>query len=163
MLEWPRTWYEAARLRDAAVATIRPLVEASRRRLNGVPNSIWLEPYIVGLLVMLITITTKRTSHPIRQSTLCRVQAAAWQRITGIKYRIGEEVILLSEAHDQQFMAGCVDANRIAEELYGTDARPSYDGRDPAWDTLSLDVDTQSTPDIAAWHQTFERYVVNRL
>ena len=51
----------ARRGRKAAVAAIAPQVDASRHRLTGIPDAIWLEPYVVGFITALITLIARET------------------------------------------------------------------------------------------------------
>lgn len=156
---------DVARVRNAAVATIQPLVEASRGRLDGIPGSIWLEPYMIGLLGMLITLAAERQARPIEGAALRQVQTEAWRKITGLDYRIGEEIMLLSATHDEQFLAGCIDAARIASELYGYEAASwrGWDAPDLPGPSLFADpVAAHQVRDIVRWRETFDSYVVRR-
>lgn len=165
MLRWLFALIEVARMRDAAVATIQPLVEASRGRLGGIPGSIWLEPYMIGLLGMLITLAAEWQTRPIDGTTMRQVQTEAWRKITGLDYRIGEEIMLLSAAHDEQFLAGCMDAASIASELYGYEAAAplGWDAPNLLGSSLLADpVAAHQVRDIVRWRETFDSYIVRR-
>ena len=58
--EVKRTWgvlslWRARRGRRAATTAISPLMNKTRQRFDGLPDSVWREPYIVGFLGMLIS------------------------------------------------------------------------------------------------------------
>jgi len=120
---WPvlRALWTARRGRRAAVATISPLVARSRHRLDGIPDEAWFDPYIVGFMMMLITLTARRTVTISDSHTLGTVQAEAWTQITRMSANtIGEETLHLSAAEHQAFEAGCRNAIAFDLALYGT-------------------------------------------
>lgn len=156
---------DVARVRNATVATIQPLVEASRCRLDGIPDSIWSEPYMIGLMGMLITLTAERQTSSIEGIAMRRVQTEAWRKITGLDYQIGEEIMLLSATHNEQFLEGCMDAARIASEMHDCEAPlplgwnvPELGDTSPLADPLSA----HHVPDIIRWRETFDSYVTRR-
>lgn len=108
----------ARRASRAAVVLISPLVERSRRRLNGIAKSTWSEPYIIGFMTMMITITARLESPSIQGSLLCDVQEDAWTKITGSHPSVvGEEILLLSASRHSGFELGCRDAVEVYAEL----------------------------------------------
>ena len=123
----------------AAVATIAPLVERSRNRLNGIPERIWLDPYMVGFLVMLITLLAKREVDALDSHSLGLVQSEAWTEITGMRSDlIGAEVIHLSAAGHKTFELGCGDAVAFDLALHGTSRAGVFElGSGMMDDTLS--------------------------
>lgn len=164
MLGWLWTLNEIARARNAAVATIQPLVEASRSRLGGIADSVWLEPYMVGFLTMMITIAARRERRAIDEEAMCKVQAGAWQTITGLDYAVGEEIILLSEAQDAEFAAGCSDAIAMASDFYrdvmsGAEGSPAIPGPMRPDDALSGHVVALQALRATRWREVFDTYV----
>jgi hypothetical protein len=117
--------WKAGRGRRAAVATIAPLVERSRMRLNGIADTAWLDPYLVGFIVMLITLIAQRKVSVLDSHSLGIVQREAWAEITGLKAElIGEEVLHLSATGHRDFAAGCRNAVAFHEALSRTSGGP---------------------------------------
>lgn len=119
--------WKARRARKAAVATILPLIERSRFRGNQFSDSHWLDAYMVGFLVMLITLVAQRRVHSLASDALGNVQADAWQEITGLPGNlVGEETCLLSAAGHRDFERGCENATRLMDALIsGAERDPS--------------------------------------
>lgn len=117
MWHWAANLSRSRRARLAAGEAILPLVEKSRLRLGGIPDAAWSDPYIVGFMMMLITIIARMEVGRIDNETICQVQAKAWQDITSQGNTIGEEVLLLSSAHNQHFEMGCRNAADFASFL----------------------------------------------
>lgn len=106
--------------RKAAVATINPLVERSRQRLLGIPEIVWLDPYMIGFMIMLITLIAKREAKVRTSQALAHAQSSAWAAITGMRRDlVGEEVALLSATRDEAFEIGCYNALLFGQALYG--------------------------------------------
>ena len=83
--------------RRAAVGSIGPFVEASRRRLNGIAETVWLEPYMVGFVGTLVTLAAQRRVATLRTEAMGVVQADAWADITGSRPDlIGEEICFIA-------------------------------------------------------------------
>lgn len=121
MLRWVLDLSKVRRARKAACAVISPMVAKSRHRLGEIPDAAWASPYVVGFMVMLITIIAKTEIGKIEGQTLCIVQAKAWEDITGIKSGlIGEDVLLLSAARNREFETGCHNAMGFASLLIGS-------------------------------------------
>ena len=115
-----RTWgvfglWKARRGRKAATTAISPLMNTTRQRL-GLPDSVWREPYVVGFLVMLITLHATRNAGSLGTAALASVQAGAWADITGMAANlVGEEICFLSAAGDKAFDLGCRNATAFFE------------------------------------------------
>ena len=106
--------------RKAAVAAINPLVERSRQRLLGIPEIVWLDPYMIGFMIMLITLIAKREAKVRTSQALAHAQSSAWAAITGMRGDlVGEEVALLSATRDEAFEIGCYNALVFGRALYG--------------------------------------------
>jgi len=158
--------------RKAAVAAISPFVEQSRRRLDEIPVTAWLDPYLVGFITTLITLIAKRRCDSLATSTLARVQSTAWGDITGIGADIiGEEVCLLSAAQNRTFEQGCENGVRFFQALFPEQNQLSADAPDgladafmnvvvaaDLSDTFDQDRDRgANTGDL--WDQYFETHV----
>ncbi len=117
MWQWTANLSKSRRARLAAEGTILPLVEKSRLRLGDIPDAALSDPYIVGFMMMLITIIARMEVGRIDSETICHVQAKAWQHITRQENPIGEEVLLLSSSSNQHFEMGCRNAAEFASFL----------------------------------------------
>jgi len=117
MWHWTANLSRSRRGRLAAEGTILPLVEKSRLRLGAIPDAAWSDPYIVGFMMMLITIIARMEVGRIDSETICHIQTRVWQTITGQGHPIGEEVLLLSSARNQHFEMGCRNAAEFASFL----------------------------------------------
>jgi hypothetical protein len=128
---WPvlRALWTARRGRRAAVAAIAPLVAKSRHRLDGIPERAWLDPYIVGFMMMLITLAARRAVNIPDSQTLGAVQTEAWTQITSMRASaIGEETLHLSATEHKAFEAGCRNAIAFDLAVYGTSVAGVADG-----------------------------------
>jgi hypothetical protein len=156
--------WKTRRARRAAVATIAPLVERSRNHRDGIPERIWLDPYMVGFLVMLITLLARREVDTLDSQALGLVQCEAWTEVTGMKSDlIGAEVIHLSAARHKTFELGCADAVAFDLALHGTSIAGVFDlGFGMLDDTLSAGVNnparaiSESRDILALWDHYFE-------
>lgn len=114
MIQFFRAW----RARNAAVEVIESWLTKSRRRLGGIPESAWLDPYIVGFLTMLISLIATHSVGGLRSQTVGNVQAEAWRRLTGCSSElIGERICLLSVSEDKHFLLGCQRADQFFRSL----------------------------------------------
>jgi hypothetical protein len=105
--------------RKAAVATISPLVARTRARML-IADAIWLDPYMIGFLTMLITLIARREAGITTSQALADVQSSAWSEITGLSHEtVGDEIAFLNAAHDDAFEIGCRDALVFGQALYG--------------------------------------------
>lgn len=103
--------WRARRARKAAVSAITPLVNGSRIRLGVIGERVWLEPYMIGFIVMLVSLIARREVPGLDQQWLGLIQAEAWAEITGLQPElVGEQVVVLSLIRHQHFMTGCHDA-----------------------------------------------------
>jgi hypothetical protein len=110
--------WKTYRGRRAAADSIAPLVEASRRRLGGIPDSVWQDPYVIGFLGMLITLIASRNNTSLSSEDLAAVQAGAWADITGRSGDVlGEDICFLAAANDNRFVTGCRDAETFIQSL----------------------------------------------
>lgn len=145
------------RARKAAVALINPLVERSRWRFHGIPELVWLDPYLIGFLGMLITLIAQKEVRSIGGQALGLVQLDAWEQITGTEIvNVGEEICLLSANGDATFQSGCIDAQQMfiaMEQERHSDELPG-DGDD------SPVVDLQMTSVGQLWARFFEERVL---
>jgi hypothetical protein len=168
---WPvlRGLWTARRGRRAAVATIAPLVAKSRHRLDGIPDEVWFDPYIVGFMMMLITLTARRAVNIADSQTLGAVQADAWTEITRMPGNaIGEETVHLSAAEHQAFESGCRNAIAFDLALHGTSVAGVADGMSHNIDELELD--PAGSPQSAGarerilglWQHYFESHILVR-
>lgn len=165
---WPvlRALWTARRGRRAAVAAIAPLVTKSRHRLDGIPDEAWLDPYIIGFMMMLITLTARRSVNISDSHTLGAVQAEAWTRITSMRLSaIGEETVHLSATEHEAFEAGCRNAVAFDLALYGTSVVGVADGMSAHVDEIEIDMSGAPAAAggreriLALWHHYFESHI----
>ncbi len=166
MLRWVLDQSKIRRARKAACAAISPMIARSRRRLGEIPDSAWSNPYVVGFLIMLITIVAKAEIGKIEGQTLCLVQAKAWEDITGMRPDlIGEEVLLLNAARDREFEIGCHNAMMLGSMLIGNsilNAGLSAEWHDRHRDLHDTDADAawSERDDVSAmWERLFDAHV----
>jgi hypothetical protein len=123
MLSSIRGLWQVRRGRNAAVSVIAPLVASSRYRLQGLPGGIWLDPYMVGFIMMLITLTARRAGHVTDSEALADVQSQAWAEITQLAGSlISEETFHLSVTGHDAFAKGCKNAVAFDLALYQAQA-----------------------------------------
>jgi hypothetical protein len=89
----------------------------SRRRLNGIEDRVWLDPYVIGFLSVLITQLAEEAG--VRSvSGLGSVQIGTWTDLTGDRsIAIGDEICRLSLNFDREFLDGCGNALRFLSEM----------------------------------------------
>lgn len=139
---WPmlRALWTARRGRRAAVAAIAPLVAKSRHRLDGIPERAWFDPYVVGFMMMLITLAARRAVNISDSQTLGSVQTEAWAEITKMRVgAIGEETLHLSATEHKVFEDGCRNAIAFDLALHGTSMAGVADGASQHIDDLEFD------------------------
>lgn len=103
--------WKARKARKAAVATIAPMVRRSEFQGSRITDRHWLDAYMIGFLMMLISLVARRRVHSIDDDTLGIVQADAWEEITGLPGNVGgEEACLLSVNGHRDFQRGCLNA-----------------------------------------------------
>lgn len=163
--------WKSSQGRKAAVAAINPLVERSRQRLLGIPEIVWLDPYMIGFMTMLITLIAKREAKLKTSQALAHTQSSAWADITGMRGDlVGEEVALLSATRDEAFEIGCYNALVFGQTLYGGTANADAD-LSTLWDETTrgaqLDfelpsMEAQEKADAIAglWADCFDAHVV---
>jgi len=126
------------------VAALTPLIEQSRRRLNVVSATVWLDPYMLGFMAMLITALARSEQRSLSDADLCFIQAQAWSDLTELSADLfGREVLLLAEADDPYFFQGCSDAEGVAQALARRSVLQQLDALD-----VGVDLD--------AWEMTFD-------
>lgn len=164
---WPliRGLWNARRGRKAAVAAIAPLVAKSHHRLNGIPERAWLDPYMVGFMMMLITLTARRAVNIPDSQTLGLVQSEAWAEITETALSpIGEETLHLSAVGHKTFELGCRNAIAFDLALHGTsvagvaDATVERTGVAPDMDDPQEQM-YESEDVLALWRHYFDSHV----
>jgi len=164
-LEVKRTWevlslWRARRGRRAATTAISPLVNKTRLRLDGLPHSVWREPYVVGFLGMLITLHATRNAGSLGTAALASAQAGAWSDITGMPPNlVGEEICFLSAAGDKAFDLGCRNATSFFEAVDILDRR-NEESLLKDWISAEACADTEETRS-ALWARYFDAYVSN--
>jgi hypothetical protein len=122
MLQWALDFSRTRKARRAAVAAIAPIVEGSRQRLGGISDVAWSDPYIVGFLVMLISIVARLESGKISGDALCLVQCRAWEEITATESdAMAEQLLILSADRNRDFEFGCRNAAAFSAILFGTE------------------------------------------
>jgi hypothetical protein len=150
--------WKVRRARKAAVALIAPFVEESQSRFaTQLTEHVWLEPYMVGFISMLISLVAERTTGRLDSQSAGLVQLEAWQDVTGFpSHLIGEEICLLSSGNDRRFSYGCLNASRFMEEL----TRPMHSHPDqlpPGFRIHGLNYDTSAAT--ALWSELFDSYI----
>lgn len=140
--------------RRSAVASILPFVERSRAA-REIPGSLWFDPYFVGFLGMLITLSASWNARTLSNDSMADVQSKSWAEITGMSRElIGDEICSLSAAHDERFELGCRNALSFFQALQSEASPNLYPGRpeDPEQQTRN-----------ALWARYFDTYVTDFL
>ncbi|HLH51797.1 MAG TPA: hypothetical protein VKV96_20840 [Roseiarcus sp.] len=145
--------WRARRARRAATVAIAPLVEATRRRCDGIPDTLWLDSYVIGFLATLITLFGTRRSGPLAADALAAAQSGAWSDITQTSGELaGEQICYFSLAQDTTFLQGCADAERFFHKLVDPRVEATASAADPA------DLDPPMVQDgMTLWAHYFER------
>lgn len=140
--------------RRSAVASILPFVERSRAA-REIPGSLWFDPYFVGFLGMLITLTASWNARTLGNDDLAAVQSKSWAEITGLNRElIGEEICSLSAAHDERFELGCRNALSFFQALQSEAGTDLYPDRPE---------DANQQARVALWARYFDTYVTDYL
>lgn len=169
MWQWALELSRKRKSRRAAVTALSPIVDGSRHRLGGISDVAWSDPYIIGFLVMLISIVARLESSRISGDSLCLVQRRAWEDITEMNSEaMAEQLLLLSTDRNQDFELGCHNAAAFSAILFGTETLAEGVGlanleRWPA----KLEDDppkafAQREDVVAAWNQFFDAHVALR-
>lgn len=121
MWQWALEFSRTRKARRSAVTTILPIVEGSRQRLGGISDVAWSDPYVIGFLVMLISIVARLESKTISGNSLCNVQCLAWEDITASTSDLmAEQLLLLSTDRNRDFELGCSNAAAFSTTFFGT-------------------------------------------
>lgn len=165
MLQWAFELSRKRKARKAAVSAIAPIVEASRRRLGGISDVTWSDPYIIGFLVMLISIIARMESGRISNDSMSAVQWRAWEDITAIESNvIAEQLLLLSTDRDRDFEQGCSNAAAFSTILFGSETFREGTGLASQEQWVSALDDNSSAflqreDVVAAWAQFFDAHI----
>lgn len=155
--------------RSAAIAAIAPFVENSRRRLDGIPEEVWLNPYMVGFMGMLITLVARHETGPLNAQAMGLIQSEAWARITGLSGDlVGEEICFLSSSESRDFGTGCRNAAAFLDALTGAPIRDVPDDwglavPDPlqSGDGFGSGMNEPSSAALAMWSLYFDEPVAH--
>jgi hypothetical protein len=121
MWHWAFELSRVRKARKAAVTVLSPIVEKSRHRLGGISEVTWSDPYMIGFMVMLISIIARIESGKIAGNSLSLVQCRAWEDITRMRSdMMAEELLLLSTARNREFELGCHNAATLGSILFGS-------------------------------------------
>ncbi len=114
-----RLFWKSSRAKRAAISTIAPLVELSRSQIGTIQDQLWRQPYMIGFLSTLITLTALRNGE-LDSEQMGLTQLEAWAAITGLQDdQIGEDIQLLSADADAHFLVGCTNAAVFYRVLNG--------------------------------------------
>ena len=165
MWHWALELSRTRKARTAAVAAISPILDRSRHRLGGVPDAAWSDPYIIGFMIMLISIIARMEAGRIASHSLGKVQRRAWEDITRTNSDMMiEEMMLLDRTHDQKFELGCHNAAALGSMLLGSSVRDGGAMREEhscdATGTQAIEPLAQREDVSAAWIQFFEAYIL---
>lgn len=161
--------WKARRGRKAAVGIIAPFVTHSRQHLGSIPDSVWLHPYLVGFMVMFITLVARREVNVLDTQALGLVQSGAWAEITGLRPElIGEETLHCCAVGDRDFERGCRDAIDIDLALYRSSAMRNADiGFTGAHHGLGLGMNGERDPEadniMLLWENYFDTHILSHV
>jgi hypothetical protein len=147
----------ARSITDVVERTLAPVIKDARARLGCIPDHAWRDPYAVGFLATLITLTAASVRR-LGPQALALVQVDAWQRLTRIEDdSVGERICLLALSHDPSFLSGCLDASRYFEQQRQTDvsARPHATGVDVEMEGYAADSGSADY----IWSKTIESHL----
>jgi hypothetical protein len=140
---------------------ILPLVQGSRVRCRGIADGTWLDPYMIGFLTMLITLSARHKVGRLDSLNLGLVQQEAWADITGMRPEVlGEHALNLSVSGDDTFALGCHNAIAFTAALRQARAA-GLDNRESATSLLDErggEILQDPTID-ALWTEYFEDHV----
>jgi len=168
MLQWALEFSRTRKARRSAVATISPIVEGSRQRLGGISEVAWSDPYIIGFLVMLISIVARLESSRISGNSLCVVQCRAWEDITASTSDLmAEQLLLLSTDRNRDFELGCSNAAAFGAIFFGTETLHEGGGLTnlekwsdkPEDETIASFAQREDVA--AAWTQFFDAHIAS--
>jgi hypothetical protein len=168
MLQWALEFSRKRKARRSAVATISPIVEGSRQRLGGISDIAWSDPYVIGFLVMLISIVARLESSRISGNSLCVVQCRAWEDITAsASDMMAEQLVLLSTDRNRDFELGCSNAAAFGATFFGAGTLQEGAGLtgleswsdEPEDETIMSFAQREDVT--AAWAQFFDAHIVS--
>jgi hypothetical protein len=170
MWHWAFELSRVRKARKAAVTAISPIVEDSRCRLGAIPDAAWSDPYVIGFMVMLISIIARVESGRISQDSMSRVQCSAWEDITSMKPEVmAEELLLLSMSRNRDFEFGCQNAATFGAILWGGPVllegggMPRQHARRDLLEVELASPFTQREDVLSAWMQFFDSHIVAHL
>ncbi|NRG16388.1 hypothetical protein HPQ64_01645 [Rhizobiales bacterium] len=154
--------WKARKARKAAVATIAPMVRRSKFQGSRITERHWLDAYMIGFVMMLISLVARRRVHSIDDDTLGIVQAEAWEEITGLPGNIGgEEACLLSVNGHRDFQRGCLNAIAFMDAMTaggdGLDHDPRLPGIPGAGGAPGGYASERDRQLLDLWHEFFEQ------
>jgi hypothetical protein len=163
MLHWVIELARIRKARKAAVATISPIVERSRHRLGAISDAAWSDPYMIGFMVMLVSIIARVESGRLTRNSMSHVQCKVFEDITSMRSDVmAEELLLLTTSRNRDFELGCRNAVAFGMILLGTPI-PSEGAGMPREDRRSdlLEVEfakpfVECEDVSAAWEQFFD-------
>lgn len=166
MWHWAIEMSRVRKARKAAVAAISPIVENSRYRLGQIPDAAWSDPYMIGFMVMLISIIARIESGRLGQNSMSLVQCKAWEDITFTKSDVmAEDLLLLSTARNRDFELGCRNAATFGPILLGNPilsegrGMPRQDLRRDLLEVELVEPFAQREDIVVAWMQFFDEYI----
>jgi hypothetical protein len=167
MWHWAFELSRVRKARKAAVTAISPIVEDSRYRLGTIPDAAWSDPYMIGFMVMLISIIARVESGRISEDSMSRVQCKAWEDITSMKPEVmAEELLLLSTARNRDFEFGCQNAATFGAILWGSPilleggGMPQQHARSDLLEVESAPPPLAQREDVlSAWMQFFDGHI----
>jgi hypothetical protein len=155
--------WKAHRGRRAAAAAIIPLMDGTRRRLGGIPDSAWHDPYVIGFLGMLITVIATRLMGSLQTDTLAAVQARAWADITGMPRDVlGEEICFLGASNDNRFIFGCRNAETFFQALDAA-SRQGEQNLGAGADAPPVSASAEDEVGSALWSRYFDAHLAEPL
>lgn len=109
-------------------------------------DSVWLDPYLVGYLATLITLTAKRKTGNLKDEALAGVQETAFCALTGLDGGLfGTELVLLAHSPPAPFREGCRDGARFFALLTG-EPPATADDTVPEWAAGFFHTPSPETP-----------------
>ncbi len=113
-------FWKSSRAKRFAISSISPLVESSRVHVGKIHDQTWRQPYMIGFVSTLITLSALRVEK-LDSDQIGLTQLEAWTAITGVHDdQIGEDIQLLCATADEHFLAGCHNAN-VFDKVYNTE------------------------------------------
>ncbi len=115
-----RLFWKSSRAKRVAISTISPLVESSRALVGKIHDQTWRQPYMIGFVSTLITLSALRAGK-LDSEQIGLTQLEAWTAITGLHDdQIGEDIQLLCAKADEHFLVGCRNAG-VFDKVYNAE------------------------------------------